>query len=276
MDIEPKSVVADLPGLRPFDMAFRPVPSLKHTHLPPCPFTQIGLDVTITPPRGHVPPSRQSGAASSNQSAQAAKHLSEKERLKLMREGKSDPYNSSSLTGEEIIKYLLDTDRVLIPMAISPYGRWGPMFHKFLFGNMYTPDHKFPKTRPAAERMYHRSMSYPTPLGIVNSASTQWRKSKPRCQHFYGHSYTAPTPREYTLQKLGLAISNALCLHLRDAQLGNLVEPTHPHDEDFVEPITDVADASLLLSGQECQTSQFAPNTTACVGLTAAFADVAT
>ncbi|KAL7531480.1 hypothetical protein ACHAXR_004065, partial [Thalassiosira sp. AJA248-18] len=63
MEIEPRRVVEDLPSLRPFDMAFRPVPSFKHTHIPPCPFTQIGVDVTITSPKGHVPPSR-SGAAS--------------------------------------------------------------------------------------------------------------------------------------------------------------------------------------------------------------------
>ena len=52
-------------------------------------------------------------------------------------------------------------------------------------------------------------------------------------QHFYGHSYTAPTPREWVLQKLGLVISRALALHLRDVTLGFLVEPTHPNDEDF-------------------------------------------
>ena len=89
MDIEPRKLIPDLPGLRPFDLAFQPNPSLKHTHVPSCPYSQIGFDVTITPPQGLHP--SQKGAASSNQSAIAAKHLTEKEGSKLMREGMSDP-----------------------------------------------------------------------------------------------------------------------------------------------------------------------------------------
>ena len=232
MEIEPAGTVKLLPGLRPFDLAFRPLLSLKHTHIPRCPFTRIGFDVTITSPRGHVPPSKAS-AATSNLSANAAKHLIEKERLNLMRDGTADPYNSTSLTGEEIIHELLDSGQVLLPLAISPYGRWGPMFHKFLFGKLYTADHGFPKSRPSAERMYHRGMSHPSPTNLVQSATTNWKRSKPKTQLFYGHSYTIPTPKEYILQKLGLAIDNALSLHIRDVQQGHMSAPIDHNDEDF-------------------------------------------
>ncbi|KAL7525545.1 hypothetical protein ACHAXR_001054, partial [Thalassiosira sp. AJA248-18] len=233
MEIEPRRVVEDLPGLRPFDFAFRPVPSFKYTHIPPCPFTQIGVDVTITSPKGHVPPSR-SGAASNNLSAKAAKHLVDKERGKLMRDGKLDTISNCYLTGEQIIEILYRTNRVLIPMAVSPYGRWGPMFHHFLFGSMPgNPQYKFPATRPAAARMFDRLQSHPSPNNIVGHATKQWKENKPQQQIFYGHSHTAPTPKEYTLQKLGLVISNAIALHVRDAQLGALVAPTDPYDEDF-------------------------------------------
>ena len=36
-------------------------------------------------------------------------------------------------------------------------------------------------------------------------------------QRLYGHSYTAPTPYEHTLQKLGIVITKAYGLHLRKA-----------------------------------------------------------
>ena len=39
----------------------------------------------------------------------------------------------SYLSGEDLIGSLLSTNKVLIPLAISPYGRWGDMFHAFLF-----------------------------------------------------------------------------------------------------------------------------------------------
>ena len=43
----------------------------------------------------------------------------------------------------------------------------------------------------------------------------------------------SPTPHAYTLQNLGLVISNVIALHIRGVKLGNLVAHTHPNDEDF-------------------------------------------
>ena len=125
MYVEPKSVVPELPRLRPLDMSFRPVPNLRNTHVPMSPFSEVGLDVTIASPRGHCPPSKQ--GAASNQSATAAKHqhLVSKERQKLAREGLSDPNSHTSLTGEQIMERLMESGKVLIPWAISPYGKWG-------------------------------------------------------------------------------------------------------------------------------------------------------
>ena len=40
-----------------------------------------------------------------------------------MREGKIDPYNNCFLSGEQIIEDLYNTNRVLIPLAVSPYDR---------------------------------------------------------------------------------------------------------------------------------------------------------
>lgn len=269
VDIEPKRTVAELPGLRPYDSAFRPVPSLKSTHLPPNPFTRIGFDFTITPPKGHVPPSRLSAASRNKKPAPAAKHLIDKERKKLMRDGKSDPHNNSSLSGEEIIQYLLDAFEVLIPVAISPHGRWGPMFHYFLFGTMAEEHYKFPATRHAAARMYARAMSHPCPAGVIPLATATWKKERPKHQYFYGHSYTCPTPKEYVLQQLGLAISNAVALHLRDVKQGTMVPPTDDEDDDFdspnnvPSPSTEEEDPDFLNEETNYGTTLFQPPRTA-------------
>lgn len=76
-------------------------------------------------------------------------------------------------------------------------------------------------------------MNPPCPGNIVQLAHARWKKEKPKQQHFFGHSYTCPTPREYALQQIGLAIVNATALHIRNVKQGILVPPTDPVDEDF-------------------------------------------
>ena len=119
--LEPKRLLLNTPGLRPLDAGWQPNHSLKSSTLAPSSFTMFGYDITITPPQGHRPPSR-SSAASSKQSAPAAKHLIEKERKKLMRDGKSDPHNNTSMSGEEIIGAMLEKRIGLLPFAINPHG----------------------------------------------------------------------------------------------------------------------------------------------------------
>ena len=66
-----------------------------------------------------------------------------------------------------------------------------------------------------AKRMYERILQYPCPRGVVTTASINWRHNKRR--KFFGHSYTAPTPKEYTMQQIGLSVTKAYALHLRKA-----------------------------------------------------------
>ena len=94
----------------------------------------------------------------------------------------------------------------------------------------------FYHTRPKARQMYERATSYPTPVGIIPLATSTWKVDKPKSQLFYGQSYTAPTPKEWLLGKLGLVISNSIAIHIRDAKQGTLVPPTSPLDEDFTRP----------------------------------------
>ena len=72
----------------------------------------------------------------------------------------------------------------------------------------------------------------PMPCVCVSPlATSKWKRERFKHQPFYGHSYTSPTPKEYALQQLGIAISNATALHIRDVKDGKLVEPTEDNNE---------------------------------------------
>jgi hypothetical protein len=219
---EPSGIIPHIPNCRPFDISFRPDSNPAVYDRAPCPFSEIGFDVTITPSKSHLPPSCSSDVPSNSANA-ADQHLNKKEKVKLQRAGMVDSL-SNYVSGSDIIGSLLDTNMVLIPLAISPLGKWGGMFHTFLFGpsTKHSASLTFQSNTSNAARMYHRATSSPNPTGIIPLATNQWNRSKTEHQSFYGHSHTAPTPKEYTLQKCGLVITTALAIHLRDAKRGTL------------------------------------------------------
>ena len=227
--IEPQRIIENVDNCRPFDFSVTPVVDLSLTDVAPCPYTEIGFDVTISRSKSHTPASQRN--ASSHQSASAVdKHLREKERVKLRQQGMKDN-NGHVVTGEDMIGRLLDSNKVLIPMAISPYayGRWGPMFHAFLFGGQDEPCLRFHQASANAARMYHRARSPAAQGGIIPRASSRWRATKAKEQHFYGSSWSTPTPTEYVYQRLGLVIITALAQHLRDAMRGELATAPSTH-----------------------------------------------
>ena len=225
VEIEPKGVIPACREIRPYDLSFRPTPTLSSTATQPIPYSRIGIDVTMTSPKGYAPPSRQSSVAPpSIASATAVEHLIKGEMGKLCRNGHKNTYNNRIFTGDELIGRLCDADEVLLAMAISPYGVWSPTINTLLFGDGVDlqHDYRIPISRPNAKRMLHRSVTPPCPRGIANIAFAKWKKTKSKHQYFYGNSYTCPTPRIYIQQQFGLAISTAIAMHIRNAKKGTL------------------------------------------------------
>ena len=202
------------PGAKPLDIAFRPDPNPAPDAPEICPFPIVGGDVTITSP---VPPSDFSHSADAIEfvSAAADVHLQTKEKLKLERRNKYDGVTDEVTTGEDVIGELIDKNIVLIPMAIDPHGRLGPMFKGFLYDTVPPQPPPLQACKHNAIRMYNIATTYPCPRGIVTTACINWKRNKRR--KFFGHSYTAPTPKEYTMQQIGLTITKAFALHLRKA-----------------------------------------------------------
>jgi hypothetical protein len=165
------------------DTSFRPYHDLHDHDSAPIPYSEIGADVVITKPKGYFPPSSLQRASITQSATVAMEHLREKEKEKLAPCGMGVKTSRAYVSGEEIIGSLLNSDKVLIPMAISPYGRIGHMMHAFLYGiDPSSPDNipiKFSHTRPNAQQMYNRAMSEPTPLGLVHLATSHWKSTKP-------------------------------------------------------------------------------------------------
>ena len=205
------------PGARPLDVSFDIDPINTPDAPATCPYPTVGMDVTITPP---TPAPRASTLATSvdvieTVAANAERHLQSREKGKLMRKKKPHTVTSEEVPGEHVIGDLLRKDILLFPFAIDPLGGRGPMMNNFLFGYGPREQLTFPAWRPNAAEMYRRATSYPGPLGVLTTASINWKQNKSR--KFYGHSYTAPTPKEFTLQQIGLSITKAFALHLRNS-----------------------------------------------------------
>lgn len=224
LETEKPNVIDSDTNLFPLDVSFDidPSPSTA-TSAAFVPYSTIGGDVTITPP---VQAPRLSASVDLYEkvTAVAERNLQTKERLKLVRDGSGDPMTENSISGEDIIKQMIDKGIILIPMTIDPHGKWGPMLENFLFGYtpltdpLFEPTQACPRRRftPHAKTMYELAMSPPCPTNIVTTACIYWQQNKTRT--FFGRSYTAPTPKEYLIGELGLGITKALSLHLRNSQ----------------------------------------------------------
>ena len=59
--------------------------------------------------------------------ANADSHLQKYEKQKIGRENKTDKITGTTTTGDTVIGDLLDHNMILIPIAIDPFGRFGPI-----------------------------------------------------------------------------------------------------------------------------------------------------
>ena len=101
---------------------------------------------------------------------------------------------------EEYIREINTANRILLPVSIGPYGDYGPIFRNFLFGQGPLRDMTPFRDRPQANLALKRATTHPAPIGVVITTSVAWKKNKSRT--FFGHSYTAPTPRESSSSSL--------------------------------------------------------------------------
>ncbi len=223
LDLERKRIKTRDTSSQPFDISFDPDQPTDKIHIH-CPYSTIGADITI----GHsaITPSSFNflDDVISSVSAFADAHLQKFEKRKFNCINKKDVNDSSStIQGDAVIGDILKQNMILIPFAIDPHGRWGPIFDNFLFNSKCSSNYTFPESRPNAKLMFCRATTQPCPLGILKTADHIWKNTKNR--QFFGYSYTAPSPSLYTIQKLGLGITKAFTTHIRNATKDCKQEP---------------------------------------------------
>lgn len=224
---------------RPFDFSFTPDPHPTDPSHCSCPYTIIGADVTITHTRD---PSSINLTADVKQKLTAAadQHLQLVEKKKFLRGNRTihDPTTNTSRTifGEEVIGDLLQANAILIPIAIDPHGYIGPTAQSFLSTPKTTiPPLAFRSTNPNARTMHYRATTHPSPTGILQAADAHWKLHPTR--QFYGPSHSAPTPQIHTMQQLGLTITKAFSIHLRNATRRSVhIPPSTPHQQPTPNP----------------------------------------
>ncbi len=131
-----------------------------------------------------------------------------------MRGNKRDN-EANIIDGDVVIGELIKANMVLLPFAIDPHGRWGPILQHFLSLSDKALDYNFPQHRPNARNMFTISTTYPCPIGILRTADSIWKSNK--MQQFFGYSYSSPTPSIFTIQQLGLGSTKAFTAHICNA-----------------------------------------------------------
>jgi hypothetical protein len=158
LDIEPLLHLPSDPHARPFDLSFNPDPTYppNTNHTCPYTYTTIGFDVTIACP----PPCPSFDPTSPDDitilTANADSHLQKYEKKKIGRENKTDKITGTTTTGDNVFGDLLDRNMTLIPIAIDPFGRFGPILQTFLYDTQPTNPITFTSTKPNATTMYHK------------------------------------------------------------------------------------------------------------------------
>ena len=151
--------------------------------------------------------------------AASDEQLQKKDKSKLMRDSKVDTLTKEWIDGDRMSGELIQK---LIPMATDPHGQLGLFMMRFLFGT--TPKLLiFRANRSNTEKMHQRITNAPCPSCIILQATANWKRDK--TTRFFGGSYTAPTPQEYTMQQLGLTLTKAYKMFLGKATLHMEVKP---------------------------------------------------
>jgi hypothetical protein len=117
--------------------------------------------------------------------ANADSHLQKYKKKKIGRENKTNKITGTTTTGDTVIGDLLERNMILIPIAIDPFGRFGPILQTFLYDTQPTNPITFTPTKPNATSMYHKITRFPSPKGILKLAGHNWKLTQTR--RFYGY-----------------------------------------------------------------------------------------
>jgi hypothetical protein len=120
---EPVNLAQHNPTSRPADTLINLTPT--YANPPIIPFSQLAIDVTITPPLPIT-----DGDDPSTYAASAINHHQQYERKKFG--GRSINTDNSYVLGEQVISALNNSSTILLPFTVDPHGGIRPLASRFL------------------------------------------------------------------------------------------------------------------------------------------------
>ena len=135
-------------------------------------------------------------------------------RMKFVRSrGNTNETTKQTMTADQIIGNIIDSNNAFIPIAVGPHGEIGSLFRRFLTGRRALPLPNFSEDRPNAKRAADTAISTKTPYDILGKANKIWRNSNG--DRPFGGTYLSSTPQIWADQHLGLAIQSNLATHIK-------------------------------------------------------------
>ncbi len=217
---ETPRILPSLPRLRPFDLSVK-LDQLLMDKSWRCPLNYIGFDVYCI--SSMISSSHRS---QQNQNKASFIRLQDGEKEKFCRRGASDKKKKTTLSGDDIMREILQVDSALIPIAVTEFGSFGPLFNRFMFGKAAPLAPDYGEDWQNATAAARRARSNKVPKGIIPRANKIWRSE--HIDEFYGYSYKAMDPGTYTTQRLGLITSTATSNHLLRAYQSATTTPSAP------------------------------------------------
>jgi hypothetical protein len=184
--LEPLNLAHCYPTSRPSDLQRDLVP--MYVSYPLLPFAEAAIDVHVTNSF-----SSQS-VGDSSYTVSITKHLQKAEQAKFC--GPSISTTSTFVNGEMVIRALNESNTLLIPFIVDPFGGLGPIANCFLFGLR-------PKPAPdplhfhstTSQEAYKNTMSPAAPTGLSHRADQYWSCNSPHLP--FGNTYHSWFPTNW-------------------------------------------------------------------------------
>jgi hypothetical protein len=171
VEIELHNIVPSLPRLKPFDLSIR----LDHSLDTRCwrtPYKRIGFDVTLI----HSTNDSSSSTSEAAQYNETYLRLRDGEKMKFARRtGGTNPITNKTLSADQVIGEILDTNNAFIPLAVGPFGEYGSLFRRFIESHRVLPLPSFSTDRPNATRAAALAVNNRTPYNVFGKADKIWK-----------------------------------------------------------------------------------------------------
>jgi hypothetical protein len=200
---EPLNLAQCHPTSRPGDLVLDCAPT--YVTPPALPFSKVAVDVRVTSSL----PSPSGG--DQNNTVTVTHHHQKAEREKFC--GPTVNTESTFVNGEMVIRALNESNTVLLPFVVDPFGQLGPIANAFLFGlRSKPPPPALSFSSPTSQTAYDNATSKSAPFALTVRADRSWSRTAQRLP--FGRTYHSWFPTNWARQVLGATINSVFAKHL--------------------------------------------------------------